>query len=59
MKSVTITLESDDEKEIETIATCSEDSTNANIGQFLYSKSFLTIGYFLSWNVVFYYRFSL
>ena len=31
MKLVTITLKSDDETEMETIATCSEDSTNANI----------------------------
>ena len=31
MKSVTITLEDDDETEIETIDICSEDSTKANI----------------------------
>ena len=31
MKSVTITLEDDDEIEIKTIAICSEDSTKANI----------------------------
>ena len=31
MKWVTITLEDDDETEMETIAICSEDSTKANI----------------------------